>query len=127
MAEIAYPLLTHIEEIVEEGMDVLSETALTALLAEVPWLNLPVVKQIFTGMWHLCIRWYYKYQRLVVDMTAICLVNKANDRDLDREGTKLAVLARDFGTASSQFLKQKEVYREKFKVYTRYGATLPPV
>ena len=127
MAEIAYPVLTQIEDIAEEGANIIADVALTAVLAEVSWLNLPVIKQVFVGIWNFSISRFYKGFRLIVDTSAIRLVNKIHDDQLDTEGVKLQAAALDFGINSAQFLKQKEIYREKFHAFARYGATLPPV
>lgn len=125
MSNIAYPVLSEIEEIVEDVLwKRLVDIEIAASLASVPWLNIPVIRDVYIWLFKFISSKLYSKLALCVDLGAIQLKNKYDNSVLDKEAVKLHIVATNYGIASSQFKAQKEVFREKFKTVIRFGATL---
>jgi hypothetical protein len=122
MSEVAYPALTEVENIIKSDLwNAAVEAAKVFLNAKVPFFALPVINQITEKLIDIIGDAIFENFRTVVDCGAIRLVNAVHQEELDSAGVSLKITALKYGVTSQQYLKQKEIYREKLRAFVQFG------
>ena len=86
---------------------------------ELPFLGFPVVRTIFEGVTGLISSQIYKQLILLVDISAIKLVNEAHQKAFDTESLRLKVIAHEKGIDSDEFLKARETAVAALSAFVR--------
>jgi hypothetical protein len=124
VTEQAYPGLSKAEEIFKDLIwDNAIEAALVALFAAAPYLAVPPLKTIISGIIRLVGDTFFKYIRLIVDVNAISLVNKQHQANFEAISVKLRVLAYQKGIESNEFKKAKAEAKVAFAKFVKFGAS----
>ena len=125
MTESAYPSLTRFEEIFKELVwNNAIDAALAALFAYCPYLNVPPLRQIINGLTKLIANTFFTYLRLVVDLSAIKLVNAEHQTAFDSASVRLRIISYNKGINSPEFLKAKEEAKIALAKFVRFGAAV---
>lgn len=77
--------------------------ALTLLFIEVPWLNVPVIRQLTTWIVEAVSDFLFTHLQLVIDVTAIELMNVDHMNAFNAASLKLKVVALDSGVESPEY------------------------
>jgi len=93
-----------------------------ALQLEVPFLALPVVSSIFTGLTGLFSDWIFEQLSLGVDLTAIKLVNDAHQSAYDNASLQLKVIATEKGVNSPSYVAAKQKAMDALSKFTEFGS-----
>lgn len=123
MSDVAIPVLTKIEDLFKDLVwDNLVKTAITALFAYVPWLNVPVIRQAVEYILKLFAEKIYDVTKLCVDVSAIVIVNEVAQKEYARASVKLRIIAHEKGIQSEEFKKEKENAKASFAKFVQFNA-----
>lgn len=122
MIDSAYKGLTEVEQIFKS---LVWDTALTAgetaLIAQVPFLGLPIVRTITHWMVTSVSNWIYSALVLFVDVEAIKLVNAIHQAEYDSASEQLKIIAIDKGINSDDFKKARDDAKVALSRFTNIG------
>lgn len=93
------------------------------LEAEVPFLDLPVIKQLDEDTLNAVSEWSFSLLRTFIDVTAIKLVSAAHQSAYDKASLELAVVAQEQGITSDAYKKQRDISRADLSAFTRMPGT----
>lgn len=122
MTTSAYSALTQAQQIF---YDLVWTPAITAgetyLEGVAPVLAAPVVKQITEGGIKAITDWVYSKLVLVMDVTAIKLVNSAHQTAYDAASLELAVVAQEKGINSSEYIAARTSALAALSSFTQFS------
>jgi len=101
-------------------MDVLIEGATKAAMVEMPWLNLPVLKQFFTFMMNVCGKLILK--RLTIETAMVIIgVQVENQREnYEREIEELKTAIKE-GRSDEEIAKERAEAKERLRKLINYN------
>ncbi len=94
------------------------EAQLAAMFVANPWMNLPIVKQIITGLVHLFSDKLYTSLVMFVDLQAVTILNEAHQKAFVRADIELMVIAHSKGVNSDEYKACREKAKALFVSYT---------
>jgi hypothetical protein len=119
----ANPTLGKIEDLFQSLVwDNLVEAALTALFTEMPFLSIWPIGPLICAMVKAIAGKLFEGLRLMVDMTAIILVNETHRRKFDNAVITLKLIAEKSGTDSDEYRKAKENAKIALAQFVHFGA-----
>ena len=122
MSETVNPTLTKVEDAVKSIVwDSALQGALASLFTAAPWLNVPPLRQIVTGVAELAGNKFYAYLRLGVDLGAISFMNAEAQRQLDRASVTLKIIALNKGIESEDFKRARDEARRALARFCRFN------
>lgn len=123
MTTSAFPALTEAEQVFK---DLLWTPMITAgenwLEVEVPFLELPVIKQLDEAVINEITDALFNYVILVIDVTAIKLVNTIHQSAYDTASLKLRVIAQNEGINSDAYKQAREAELAAQSTWTNIAA-----
>lgn len=125
MTETAHPSLDAAQSTFKSLWDAALETALNALFAEAPWLNIPVLRDIVRGVARLAASSLFSGLKLVIDMAAIPIINSHLKSVFDEKSAESRFILIKYGKDSPEFQASNEGAHDAFADFFRNNATLP--
>ena len=122
MSEIAFKPLTTAEQVFKDL--VWTPAILAGELAledAVPFFALPGIRTIEEGLINIFTDWLYNQFVLLVDVTAIRLVNAEHQAEYDKASLELKIIAIDKGIDSDEFKKAREAAKLALSKFTNIG------
>lgn len=101
--------------------DPLVKAAMTALDVEVPVLAVWPLSSIINGVVNLASNAIFTQVRLLVDVTAIKLLNAEHEAEYNSAAEKLAVIAHDQGVDSDAFIQQREIAKAALSKFVQFN------
>jgi hypothetical protein len=102
-------------------MDVLLEGAVALALVEVPWLNAPVVKQMFTFMMNFCAKFILKKLTIETAMIIIGVQVGQQQHDYEVEIEQLKTAIKE-GKSDEEIAKERAEAKERLRKLINYNA-----
>ncbi len=93
-----------------------------ALAVHVPFLALPVIKQLDEYLIENLTDWVFKQVVLFIDISAIQLVNEVHQHEYEKLSIGLKIIAHDKGVDSNEFKDARERAKLALSKFTRFGA-----
>jgi hypothetical protein len=93
----------------------------TALFTAVPFLATPGLMQVEEEVIDQISQWVFSQLRLLIDVTAIRLVNSEHQSAYDDAFVKLKILAQESGTDSQEFKDAKTKAADDLARFVRYN------
>lgn len=120
MTTSAYAPLTQAQQIFKDLIwNPLIRAGETYIEGAVPALALPVLKQLDEGAINAISDWLFNQIVLVMDVTAIKLVNQAHQTAYDRASLELAIVAQEKGVTSDEFKKARDLAAAALAKFTQ--------
>lgn len=92
-----------------------------AIEGAVPFFALPVIKNIEEGVVNALSDWFFNQFILLIDVTAIRLVNAAHQAAYDSASLQLKVIAYDNGIDSDEFKKARDAAKLALSKFTQFS------
>lgn len=89
------------------------------LETEVPFLNLPVIKQLDETAIEAVADWIFSQVVLLIDIAAIRLVSAAHQSAYEHASIQLAVVAQEKGIDSAEFKQARDKARAALSSFTQ--------
>lgn len=124
MSNTAYPKLDQAQSIFKDLVwDNVVQAGITALFAQVPWLNAWPIGGAVRYLLTLFADHVYGSVKLTVDLQAIVLINEQHKKEYNRELSRLKILAREKGIDSPEFAKERQNAKMALAKFVSYGAS----
>lgn len=122
MTNSANPDLQKFEDIFHDLVwSNLTNVGLGILFYEVPWLALPVIKQVVTFLGTRFSESLYSVTKKTVDIGVIKLLSIEHAKALDKAAVTLRIIAHDKGISSDEFKFAKDNAKIALSKFTRFG------
>jgi hypothetical protein len=120
MTTSAYKGLTESQQIFKDLLWTPSiRLGLLSLKGYLPFLNWPFVSQIVDSVVHYVSEVIFNGIALLIDVTAIKLLNAEHQREYDNASLALAVVAQEKGISSEEFKKAREAAKLSLSRFTQ--------
>lgn len=124
MSNTAYPKLDQVQSAFKDLVwDNVVQAGITALFAQVPWLNAWPIGGAVRYLLTLFADKIFDSVKLSIDLQAIVLVNQEHKVAYNKELAKLKIVAREKGIESPEFAKERENAKKALSKFVSYGAT----
>lgn len=124
MTENAYPKLGIAEKIFKSVIwDTTLRVSLTAFYIKVPFLGLPVIRNVFEFFVFMLSDFMFEGMRLVTDVTAIKIVNEVHRKAYEKSVVTLTIVANSNGVESDEYKKARDNAATHFAQFIRFGDT----
>ena len=123
MTDTATPALDTAERIFKSLIwDNAVSGALVALFTYCPYLAVPPLKQIISGVGRMATDGLFKFLKLFVDVSAIKLKNAVAQHEYDNASVRLMIVAIEKGVDSEEFRKANEADKAALAKFVHFGA-----
>jgi len=92
------------------------------LEGQVPFLNIPGVKDVDEAVLKAVADYIFDQLRLVLDVTAIKFVDAAHEAAYEKSSVTLKLISMEKGRASPEYEEARKHAEEEFALYLRFGA-----
>jgi len=101
--------------------DNVTEAAFALIIAEVPWLGVPIIKSFSKLIFNFFTERLFQAVSLALDIGAIKILNPIAQKEYERESLRLYVIAREKGLNSEEYRRNRNEAKISLSRFVRYN------